>query len=162
MAAFKSLKARECTRKAMKKKPSAAEAKADDDDASGDDDDGSETEHPPDMKSKGVLLKRPGSIGFRYVVPDVTKHTLKNTTWPIFGSKVYHESKKAAKNAGLSLDEAASASRQYYGVARGKWVSAGRTPSFAKVIKKPSQAKGAKPAKGSKPAHAKKAKAAKN
>ncbi len=123
----------------------------DEDEDEGEDED-SETEpaHPPAMKSTGVLLKRPGSLGFKYVIPKVTTHILKSTTWPIFGSKVYHESKRGAKTAGCSPEDAANTGRYHYKEAGEKRVAAGGSKTQAKPEKSAKAAKGAKGGKRSK------------
>ena len=90
-------------------------------------------------KPKRVLVKRTSSIGFAFVVPDVTKMLLARTTWHKFGSGVYAKTKTAAKSAGLDPDDATAAARHYYRVAGDKWVAAGGLKSSS-IQKRPAMA----------------------
>ena len=130
----------------MKKKPSAAAAKVgkdEGDEGDDDDDDDEEMDEGEEEEEAAVgdamnamkvirkpsaptVMKRPASThGVRYVIPVVNKKVLKNTTWKIWGSKVFHESKRAATHKGLPKGDCLEVGRAYYGQASSTWVAAG-------------------------------------
>ena len=153
-AAFRALKARAETKKKAKKskpvhkKPAAGDDAAgddgdDDDDEDDEDDGGVSAEAAPKKhasdKAKVLLakpsaspatLKRPAAAAVvkakvRYIIPPVNKALLKSTTWKIWGSKVYHESRRTAKNSGMDIEDANALGRGHYKRAGDMWVAAG-------------------------------------
>ena len=113
----------------------------------GQSDDSDMSAKAPAMKIKGKpaatrplvsILKRPASapkaasapkVVIKYSIPQVTKKTLKNTTWKIWGSNAYHQAKRTALKAGYSEADALAAGRMYHGLAGDKWVGVGGSKS---------------------------------